>query len=57
MTSITQEDVLLILKLLDESAFDELQVETEGLKLWASKHGRGISLDEGAFEGKRPTPP
>jgi acetyl-CoA carboxylase biotin carboxyl carrier protein len=43
MTSITQEDVLLILKLLDESAFDELHVETQDLKLWASKHGRGIS--------------
>jgi len=43
MSSITQEDVLLILKLLDESAFDELHVETEDLKLWASKHGRGIS--------------
>ena len=43
MTSITQEDVLLILKLLDESPFDELHVETEDLKLWASKHGRGIS--------------
>jgi acetyl-CoA carboxylase biotin carboxyl carrier protein len=43
MTSITQEDVLLILKLLDESAFDELHVETEDLKLWATKHGRGIS--------------
>ena len=57
MTSITQEDVLLILKLLDESAFDELQVETEGLKLSARKHGKGISLDEAASEGKRPTPP
>jgi acetyl-CoA carboxylase biotin carboxyl carrier protein len=55
MTSITQEDVLLILKLLDESPFDELRVETEDLKLWASKHGRGTSLDEPAFEGKRPT--
>ena len=57
MTSITQEDVLLILKLLEESAFDELHVETEDLKLWARKHGTGISLDEAAFEGKRPKPP
>jgi acetyl-CoA carboxylase biotin carboxyl carrier protein len=56
MTSITQEDVLLILKLLDESAFDELHVEMENLKLSASKHGKGISLDEANFEGKRPTP-
>jgi len=57
MTSITQEDVLLILKLLDESAFDELRVETEGLKLSARKCGKGISLDEAAFEGKSPKPP
>jgi acetyl-CoA carboxylase biotin carboxyl carrier protein len=56
MSSIQQEDVLLILKLLDESAFDELHVEIEDFKLWASKHGRGISPDEAAFEGKRPTP-
>ena len=56
MTSITQEDVLLVLKLLDESAFDELHVETEDLKLWATKHGRGITLNEAPFEGKRPTP-
>jgi acetyl-CoA carboxylase biotin carboxyl carrier protein len=57
MSSIQQDDVLLILKLLDESAFDELQVETEGLKLSARKHGKGISLDEAAFEGENPTPP
>ena len=57
MTSITQEDILLILKLLEESAFDELHVETEDLKLWARKHGTGISLEEVAFEGKRPKPP
>ncbi len=56
MTSITQEDVLLILKLLDESAFDELHIETGDLKLWARKPGKAISLDEAAFEGKRPTP-
>ncbi len=57
MTSITQEDVLLILKLLDESAFDELHVEMENLKLSARKHGKGISLEEAAFEGKSPKPP
>jgi acetyl-CoA carboxylase biotin carboxyl carrier protein len=55
MISITQEDVLLILKLLDESAFDELHIETGDLKLWARKHGKGISLDQAAFEDKKPT--
>jgi acetyl-CoA carboxylase biotin carboxyl carrier protein len=57
MSSIQQDDVLLILKLLDESAFDELHVETEDFKLWARKHGKGISLEEAAFEGKSPKPP
>jgi acetyl-CoA carboxylase biotin carboxyl carrier protein len=52
MTSITQEDVLLILKLLDESAFDELHLETGELKLVARKQGKGIRLDESAFEEK-----
>ena len=45
MTSITQEDVLLILKLLDESAFDELRLETGDFKLLARKSAKGISLE------------
>jgi acetyl-CoA carboxylase biotin carboxyl carrier protein len=57
MSSIQQDDVLLILKLLDESAFDELHIETEDFKLWARKHGKGITLDEAAFEGQSPNPP
>jgi acetyl-CoA carboxylase biotin carboxyl carrier protein len=62
MSSMQQEDVLLILKLLDESPFDELQVETEGLKLWASKHGRGISppppstIEATSKDGQEPGP-
>jgi acetyl-CoA carboxylase biotin carboxyl carrier protein len=56
MTSITQEDVLLILKLLEESAFDELRVETEGLKLSARKHGKGTSLDEAALTESKSEP-
>jgi acetyl-CoA carboxylase biotin carboxyl carrier protein len=57
MTSITQEDVLLILKLLEESAFDELRVETGDLKLWARKHGKGISLEEVALAESKSEPP
>jgi acetyl-CoA carboxylase biotin carboxyl carrier protein len=62
MSCIQQEDVLLILKLLDESPFDELQVETEGLKIWASKHGRGISpplsatIEATPKDGQEPDP-
>jgi acetyl-CoA carboxylase biotin carboxyl carrier protein len=52
MTSMNQDDVLLILKLLDESTFDELHLETGELKLVARKQGKGIRLDESAFEGK-----
>ncbi len=39
MASITQEDVLFILKLLDESPFDELQIEYGDLKLRVKKQG------------------
>jgi acetyl-CoA carboxylase biotin carboxyl carrier protein len=53
MTSITQDDVLLILKLLDESNFDELHIETEDFKLLARKHGKGKGLEEVVFEDKK----
>jgi len=44
MSTITQEDVFLILKLLEESPFDELQLETGDLRLHAKKGGslRGL---------------
>jgi acetyl-CoA carboxylase biotin carboxyl carrier protein len=41
MESINQEDILLILKFLDESKFEELWLETGNLKLIARKQGRG----------------
>jgi acetyl-CoA carboxylase biotin carboxyl carrier protein len=41
MSSIQQEDVLLILKLLDESTFDELHLEIGDLKLHVQKHAGG----------------
>jgi acetyl-CoA carboxylase biotin carboxyl carrier protein len=50
MTSITQDDVLLILKLLDESTFDELRIETGDFKLVARKRGKGIGLEGVVFE-------
>jgi acetyl-CoA carboxylase biotin carboxyl carrier protein len=39
MSTINQEDVFLILKLLEESSFDELQLETGDLRLHAKKKG------------------
>lgn len=56
MSSIQQEDVLLILKLLDESAFDELHLESGDFKLHIQKHsaGRGVfpSVPPPAAEGE-----
>jgi acetyl-CoA carboxylase biotin carboxyl carrier protein len=39
MSTINQEDIFLILKLLDESPFDELQLETGDIRLHAKKKG------------------
>lgn len=59
MSSIQQEDVLFILKLLDESSFDELHLENGDLKLHIQKHPRGKVFDPSVFfppaEGE-PTP-
>jgi acetyl-CoA carboxylase biotin carboxyl carrier protein len=41
MSSIHQEDVLLILRLLDESTFDELLLENGDFKLHVQRHARG----------------
>jgi hypothetical protein len=49
MESINQEDVLLILKLLQESKFDDLCLETGNLKLIARKQGPGESRAEEEF--------
>jgi acetyl-CoA carboxylase biotin carboxyl carrier protein len=40
MSTVNQEDVFLILKLLEESSFDELQLETGDLRLHAKKRGK-----------------
>ena len=45
MSSIQQEDVVLILKLLDESAFDELHLESGDFKLHIQKHPAGKAVD------------
>jgi acetyl-CoA carboxylase biotin carboxyl carrier protein len=46
MSTINQEDVFLILKLLEESPFDELQLETGDLRLHAKKGGRLDGLSD-----------
>jgi acetyl-CoA carboxylase biotin carboxyl carrier protein len=58
MSSIQQEDVLLILKLLDESSFDELHLENGDFKLHIQKHPRGKVFEPPVFsppaEGEPP---
>ena len=49
MSSIQQEDVLLILKLLDESSFDELHLENGDFKIHIQKHARGKVFDSPVF--------
>ena len=49
MESINEEDILLILKILEESKFDDLCLETGGLKLIARKQGRRDIRSEKEF--------
>ncbi len=49
MPSITQEDIFLILKLLEDSSFDELRLDTGDLRLQAVRKGR-IRAPEEAVE-------
>jgi len=53
MSTINQEDVFLILKLLEESPFDELQLETGDLRLHAKKKG---NYDGSKKQGQSDTP-
>jgi acetyl-CoA carboxylase biotin carboxyl carrier protein len=48
MSSINQEDIFLILKLLEESPFDELQLETGDIKLQARKKGISRAAEKAA---------
>lgn len=56
MTPINQDDVLLILRLLDDSAFDELRLEIGDLKLSARKRGKGKNSEEAVFGDPSPGP-
>jgi acetyl-CoA carboxylase biotin carboxyl carrier protein len=46
MTELSQEDVIQILKMLDESTFDELHLETGDLKLVVRKSNKKVGLFE-----------
>ena len=48
MSDINQEDIFLILKLLEESPFDELQLDTENIRLHAVKKGSSRALENTA---------
>lgn len=56
MEGINQDDVIQILRMLEESTFDELHLEMDGLKLAVSKSGKKRGLSEGATsEGGKST--
>ena len=55
--TINQDDVLLILKLLDESNFDELHLETGDLKLIVKKHAKAGSVHEVEVSRQEPIGP
>lgn len=56
MASINQEDIFLILKLLEESPFDELQLDTGDIRLHAKKKAGGRA-PENAGRGDQPSSP
>ena len=56
MASINQEDIFLILKLLEESPFDELQLDTGDIRLHAKKKAGGRA-PENAGPGDQPSSP
>ena len=51
MSAINQEDIFLILKLLEESSFDELQLETGDIRLHAKKKGSFQWFEKFGAEG------
>lgn len=57
MSHLNQDDVLFILKLLEESKFDELHLETEDFKLQAKKHPKEGKQPELDFQYEKHTPP
>jgi len=56
--TLTQDDIVRILKLIEESTFDELQLETDELKLVVRKRGCGSAAVEcnACFAGQVPEP-
>lgn len=56
MSAINQEDIFLILKLLEESEFDEIQLETGEIRLHAQKKGNFRGLKNLEQSGKQSAP-
>ena len=52
---LSDDDVVQILKLLNDSSFDELQLETDNLKLVVRRGGKGVSVQELEPGPSRPT--
>ena len=56
MSTINQEDIFLILKLLEESPFDELQLDTGDIRLHAKKKGSFPGLKNLEGNDNQPAP-
>jgi acetyl-CoA carboxylase biotin carboxyl carrier protein len=56
MSAINQEDIFLILKLLEESPFDELQLDTGDIRLHAKKRGSFYGLKNLERNDNEPAP-
>jgi acetyl-CoA carboxylase biotin carboxyl carrier protein len=54
--TLTQDEIIRILKLIEESTFDELQLETGELKLVVRKKGCGSALTESSAFTVSPSP-
>jgi acetyl-CoA carboxylase biotin carboxyl carrier protein len=55
--TLTEDDVIQILKLVEESTFDELHLESEDMKLVVRKKGCGIAVVEQGLMGEAQTRP
>ena len=56
MSAINQEDIFLILKLLEESPFDELQLDTGDLRLHARKKGYSRASEDAGRSDHQSSP-
>lgn len=55
-TGLTQDDVERILRLIDESGYDEVRIEYGDLKVHARRHGAGVEAPAAGMSAAAPAP-